>query len=251
MHYAQIYNQSGASRSATPRPTPRRVQSRNMRPSSTGTAANSNRQNVNGCNLGHSTTHAGSAGTTRRTQAAPTRPRATPRTRTQTRVRTQSQTERAQTPNRARTPRAHAPVVPPLSERAADLPRQLGVGIDTWRELVELEGREIDMNRDYDLLARSAQNSACSPSSRRRPFPLDGSPASRHRLHARATMKMFTREEIDDAMPVLTLRVSLLDQCVVCMGELNEGDSVRVLPCGARAAAPRPSPAHLSPSRVH
>uniref|UniRef100_A0A7S3ESI6 RING-type domain-containing protein n=1 Tax=Haptolina ericina TaxID=156174 RepID=A0A7S3ESI6_9EUKA len=206
MHYAQIYNQSGASRSATPRPTPRRVQSRNMRPSSTGTAANSNRQNVNGCNLGHSTTHAGSAGTTRRTQAAPTRPRATPRTRTQTRVRTQSQTERAQTPNRARTPRAHAPVVPPLSERAADLPRQLGVGIDTWRELVALEGREIDMNRDYDLLAR---------------------------LHARATMKVFTREEIDDAMPVLTLRVSLLDQCVVCMGELNEGDSVRVLPCVA------------------
>ena len=64
-------------------------------------------------------------------------------------------------------------------------------------------------------------------------------------------MKVFTREEIDDAMPVLTLRVSLLDQCVVCMGELNEGDSVRVLPCGARAAAPRPSPAHLSPSRVH
>jgi hypothetical protein len=79
-----------------------------------------------------------------------------------------------------RQPPMAIPIVPmaALTERAANI----GVGIDTYRELSNLQFREVSPE-DYNLLSR---------------------------LHAKANAPgTFTREEIDDALPVLTLRVAV------------------------------------------
>ena len=80
------------------------------------------------------------------------------------------------------------------------------MGLDTFRALVDLQQREIEPE-DYELLTR---------------------------LHSRANTLRFSAAEIELGLPIHRLRNATSQSCAVCMGELGEGERVRILPCSAR-----------------
>lgn len=83
---------------------------------------------------------------------------------------------------------------------------ELGVGESTYRELRELEHRDIEPE-DYDLLSR---------------------------LHARAARRTLTQEEVDLRLPAFELTEAMPERCLVCMVEMEAGERVRRLPCSGK-----------------
>ena len=103
---------------------------------------------------------------------------------------------------------APPPLLRPLSRSVA----HLGVGLKTFRALLELERREITPE-DFELLSR---------------------------LHDDSNTVVFTAAEVEAKLPIFELQHDLshgaASCCIICMEGLESGERVRVLPCSEHHA---------------
>jgi len=85
--------------------------------------------------------------------------------------------------------------------------QSLGVGLDTFRALRELEQREIEPE-DYDLLSRLHTGSSA--------------------------VCVLTAGEVETRLPAFSLLADEASECLVCMGAMTKSERVRRLPCSGR-----------------
>jgi len=97
-------------------------------------------------------------------------------------------------------------MVLPAAVDSGSAQQSLGVGVDTFRALRELEVREIGPE-DYELLSR---------------------------LHAKANARTLTAPEVEKLAPAYGLCADQSDACLVCMSAMRKGERARRLPCSGQ-----------------